>query len=451
MTAGERPDITIVGLGPGDPDRITVGARRALDEADRIFVRSNPGPDLSAVLPAHAIEVSTLIQADSAAGGRWYAAATSICDAARDESVAFAVPGHPRFGEGIVADVLTIAAERGLTTAVIDGISAIDLVASTLGIDPLLDGVQCYAGRLMQLRFPDAPYAGGMFTATPSRPIIFTHLYDAEIMELVARSLLRIFPADHPVVLVDRAGLPEQEILRVMVGDLAGLTARPMAALWVPALEGFDAGRDPRTMQQISARLRRPDGCPWDRVQTHQSMIPSMLEEIYEVVDAIESGDTHNLAEELGDLFLHIVLQAQIAEEAGEFTLEDVYEGIAAKIVRRHPHVFAGEVAETEADLHRIWQRVKAEEKAAATHPKPEKDVDGEPFLKPALGRAAVVLRDHPVATDRRMRSPEERSDNLLRAIATIVEAGDDPETVLRDALRTHLSLVSSISKQTSG
>ena len=447
-----QPDITIVGLGPGDPDRLTVAARHALDEAERIFVRSNPGPDLSAVLgPGRAVDVSTLIQTDRAPGGRWYAAAGAVCDAAADGPVVLAVPGHPRFGEGVVADVLAIAAERGLATSVIDGISAVDLVASVLGFDPLLDGVQCFAGRLLQLRLPKSPYAGGAFTGTPSRPMLFTHLYDGDIMRTVAASLSRVFPSHHPVTLIDRAGLPSQEILESTVGELADLPVRPMAALWVPALPGLDARRDPRTMQQVSARLRRPDGCPWDRVQTHASLVPSMLEEVYEVVDAIESGDTVNLAEELGDLFLHIVLQAQIAEEAGEFTLEDVYDGIAAKIVRRHPHVFAGEVAETEDDLHRIWRRVKAEEKAAATHPKPEKDFDGAPFSKPALGRAANVLTDHPVATDGHLQSPEERSAMLLQAIANIVQAGDDPEAVLRDALRTYLEHAKSVPRETAG
>ena len=192
-------------------------------------------------------------------------------------------------------------------------------------------------------------------------------------------------------------------------------------------METLAAGRDPRTIQHISARLRAPEG-PWDRVQTHESLRTEFLDEVYEVVDAIDAGHPDNLAEELGDVFLHIVLQAQIAEEAGEFTIEDVFEGIAAKIVRRHPHVFADEHVETEADLSRIWKRVKAEEKLLAPDDKPEKDADGHPRSMPALTRASRVLAKHPVATDRRARTAEERSADLMRAIATIVQAGDDPE-----------------------
>ncbi|MGC4107540.1 MAG: MazG family protein [Thermomicrobiales bacterium] len=440
MSPVPRVDITIVGLGPGDPDRITVGARRALDQAERIFVRKHPDLDLSGLLDLErAIDIAPLRTPDGAPRGPWDAAARALCDAVADGPIVVAIPGHPRFGEGLTLETVREGRERGLSVTVLDSISAMDLVATALDVDPLLSGVQCFAGRIFQRQIPDDPFAGGAFNATSSRPILFTHVYDAATMTVIARSLARIFPAGHPVIRVDAAGLPEQTISRHTVGELEDVPAGPMIALWVPALPKEEARRDARAMQQVSARLRRPDGCPWDRVQTHQSLVPSMLDEVYEVVDAIESGDAVNLAEELGDLFLHIVLQAQIAEEDGEFTLEDVYDEVAAKIVRRHPHVFAGEIAETEEDLHRIWHRVKAEEKAAATHPKPEKDVDGSPFSKPALGRAAAVLRDHPLPPEAVM-TPDARADSLMRAIADIVQAGDDPEFVLRDALRTHLA-----------
>jgi len=447
----ERPDITIVGLGPGDPDRITVGARRALDEADRIFVRKHPELDLSGLLDLdRAIDIAPLRNPDGAPRGPWTAAAHALCDAAADGPIVVAIPGHPRFGEGLTLETVREGRERGLAVTVLDGISAIDLVATALDVDPLLSGVQCFAGRILQRHIPDDPFAGGAFSGTPGKPMLFTHVYDDATMAVIARSLGRIFPADHLVIRVDAAGLPAQAITRHTVGELADVPAGPMIALWVPALPEAEGRRDARAMQQVSARLRRPDGCPWDQVQTHRSLVPSMLDEVYEVVDAIEAGDTINLAEELGDLFLHIVLQAQIAEEAGEFTLEDVYEGVAAKIVRRHPHVFAGEVAETEDDLHRIWHRVKAEEKAAATHPKPEKDVDGSPFSKPALGRAAAVLRDHPLPPADAT-TPEARADSLMEAIAAIVQAGDDPEVVLRDVLRAHLDHAKSIPGETAG
>lgn len=431
--------IVIVGLGPGDPDRITVGAQRALNEASRIFVRSHPGLDLSALFDmARVTDVEPLRQPDDVQGGRWHAAALAVCDAAVDGPVALAIPGHPRFGEGLVVDVLSVAAVRGQSTTVLDGISAIDQIANALGVDPLLDGVQCFVGRMLVNHLPTEPFAGGVFTGTPGRPMLFTHLYDAETVAAVARSLARVFPADHPVVRADAAGLPEQTITTHTVSELATVPAGPMVALWVPAMDSLSAGRDPRTMQHISARLRAPGGCPWDRVQTHQTLRENFIDEVYEVLDAIDSGDSANLAEELGDLFMLITLNAQIAEEQGDFILEDVYERVANKIVRRHPHVFADEHAETREDLSRIWMRVKAEEQASALVPKPEKDFDAEPRSKPAITRAAKILKAHPLPAAIALRTPAERATDLMRAVAAIVDAGDDPDRVLLDELRAH-------------
>lgn len=114
------------------------------------------------------------------------------------------------------------------------------------------------------------------------------------------------------------------------------------------------------------ARLRAPDGCPWDREQTHQSIAHNMIEEAYEAVDAIETGDARHLREELGDVLLQVVLQAQIAADAGEFTIDDVCRDINEKMVRRHPHVFGDATAETAKDTSEIWARVKMEERKAA-------------------------------------------------------------------------------------
>ena len=122
----------------------------------------------------------------------------------------------------------------------------------------------------------------------------------------------------------------------------------------------------PWAMPWISARLRAPDGCPWDREQTHTSLRKHLLEEAYEVYDALEAGATPELAGELGDLWLQVVLHAQLAAEAGVFDLADVQAAIASKIVRRHPHVFGDAVARTASDVNRQWERIKADERAAA-------------------------------------------------------------------------------------
>ena len=115
---------------------------------------------------------------------------------------------------------------------------------------------------------------------------------------------------------------------------------------------------------EVVAKLRSPDsGCPWDLTQTPESLIPYVIEEAYEVVDAIQGGDTKAIAEELGDLLLQVVLQSQIASESNQFTIAEVAEGIAQKLIRRHPHVFADVKAKSIEEIHQNWERIKAEEK----------------------------------------------------------------------------------------
>ena len=169
--------------------------------------------------------------------------------------------------------------------------------------------------------------------------------------------LRRLYPVEHPV---GRFGVADE----TTVGDL---TAEGLAApLYLTPIAPELALAGPWAMPWISDRLRRPDGCPWDRGQTHASLRKHLLEETYEVYDALEAGATPELAEELGDLFLQVVLHAQLAAEAGVFDLADVQAAIAAKIVRRHPHVFGDAEALTASDVNRQWERIKAAERAAA-------------------------------------------------------------------------------------
>ena len=124
--------------------------------------------------------------------------------------------------------------------------------------------------------------------------------------------------------------------------------------------------RAPRTfpgLRRLIATLRGPEGCPWDRVQTHASLRPHLLEEASEALDALDESDPAHLCEELGDLLLEVLLHVQIAEESGEFTLGDVVYGIAGKLVRRHPHVFADAVAETPEDVIDQWDELKRQER----------------------------------------------------------------------------------------
>jgi tetrapyrrole methylase family protein/MazG family protein len=170
--------------------------------------------------------------------------------------------------------------------------------------------------------------------------------------------LARLYPADHPV---GRFGAADGTTIEALGDDDLS------APFYLRPVTPEAAIASPWAMPWISDRLRRPDGCPWDREQTHESLRNHLLEEAYEVYDALGGAATPALAEELGDLLLQVVLHAQLAAEEGVFDLTDVNAAIAAKIVRRHPHVFGDAEARTASDVNRQWERIKADERASAT------------------------------------------------------------------------------------
>jgi tetrapyrrole methylase family protein / MazG family protein len=175
--------------------------------------------------------------------------------------------------------------------------------------------------------------------------------------------LRRLYPADHPV---RRFGATDELAIGQLGDDVLG------GALYLPPVAPELAVASPWAMPWLSYRLRLPDGCPWDREQTHESLRNHLLEEAYEVYDALGAGAadgagaTPALAGELGDLLLQVILHAQLAAEEGVFDLTDVQAAIASKIVRRHPHVFGDAVARTASDVNRQWERIKADERAGA-------------------------------------------------------------------------------------
>ena len=204
--------------------------------------------------------------------------------------------------------------------------------------------------------------------------------------------LQRLYPADHPV---GRFGATEGPTVGELTAD--ALTA----PLYLGPVAREAAVASPWAMPWISHRLRLPDGCPWDREQTHETLRNHLLEEAYEVYDALADGATSALAEELGDLLLQVVLHAQLAAEAGVFDLTDVNAAIAAKIVRRHPHVFGDAEVRTSGDVNRQWERIKADERRA----------DGEDGTSTPKGALDGVSRSLPaLAASQEM---QERAANI--------------------------------------
>jgi tetrapyrrole methylase family protein/MazG family protein len=214
--------------------------------------------------------------------------------------------------------------------------------------------------------------------------------------------LRRLYPADHPV---GRFGAAEGATITALVAaDLAG-------ALYLAPVAPELAVASPWAMPWISHRLRLPDGCPWDREQTHESLRNHLLEEAYEVYDALGAGATPALAEELGDLLLQVVLHAQLAAEAGVFDLTDVHAAIATKIVRRHPHVFGDAEARTAGDVNRQWERIKADERAGAPDDPARAPNDPAAPAKPPKGALDGVSRILPaLAASQEM---QERAANI--------------------------------------
>jgi len=205
----------------------------------------------------------------------------------------------------------------------------------------------------------------------------------------------------------------------------------------------------------IVARLRAPGGCPWDLEQTHESLKRNLLEESYEVIEAIDQGDPAVLSEELGDLLVQVAFHADIAKEAGDFQLEDVIREINAKLVRRHPHVFADGHAKDAREVERNWERIKAEEREAKGEIK--SPVEGIPGDLPALayaqlmqdrvGKAGFEWNDisgvldkivEEVAELKAAATPEEKMHELGDLLFTMVNltrwSGEHAEDVLRKA-----------------
>ena len=249
-----------------------------------------------------------------------------------------------------------------------------------------------------------------------------------------AALLERLYGAQHRVTL-----LPSGE-----TATLQSVTAEQSSvwdALLIPPLAPIEALASPWAMPWLSARLRAPDGCPWDREQTHLTLAKHLIEEAWELHDAIEaqaaapSAVTDSaMAEELGDVYLQIVLHTQLAAERGAFDLTDVQERLAKKIIRRHPHVFGETTAETSREVQRAWESVKAEERAERgdASPKSKSALSGVSRGLPALSasrelqdRASAMGYDWPTLDGVREKFTEE-----IQELTEALEAAGNPDSI---------------------
>ena len=233
----------------------------------------------------------------------------------------YAVPGHPLIGEESVRLLCAEAPARGVTVRIVAGLSYVEPVCAALGLDPLHRDLQLVdATRLAQI-----PTAALMGALLPTRPALVAQMYNRRLASQVKLALLELFPDEWEVTLVGWAGLPEERVARMPLVALDREEAADhLTTLYVPPLTPLEATRVPEGLRHVTARLRGPGGCPWDREQTHQSLRRYVLEEAYEVAEVLDEWDgsrevAERLAEELGDLLLQVYLQAEIGDEEDLF------------------------------------------------------------------------------------------------------------------------------------
>lgn len=346
--------ITIVGLGPGDVNLLTLEAWRVLESIPEIYVRTRQHPVVNA-FPA-SLDVYSFDNLYEKAE-TFEAVYTAIIDkilelGRRPAGVVYAVPGHPFVAEATSPEIVHRAHQEGIPVRIIEGISFLEPTFTALGIDPLPGTFVVDAMELASAHMPPFP---------PDTPAIVAQIYSKEIASEVKLTLMEVYPDKHPVQLVHAAGTPETVVEALSLYEVdrsenIGL----LTTLYLPPL---GTGTSFEDFQEIIAHLRAPDGCPWDKEQTHKSLRPHLLEETYEVLNAIDQGDPAAMSEEFGDLLLQIVLHAQIASEDGEYRMADVIQGIYDKIVRRHPHVFSDVQIKDAQGVIQNWERLKANER----------------------------------------------------------------------------------------
>lgn len=348
--------LTIVGLGPGAMRFLTMEAYDCILGSPVVYVRTLKHPVIDELSAKGACFESFdhLYEAAETFDEVYEGIAEDIFHKAAQTDVIYAVPGNPFVAERSVELLMAKAASVNMPVRIIHGTSFIDAMITTLHKDPVKG-----------LHIVDA-LAIENTALTNQVDQVIIQIYDPMVGSNVKLALMNHFPDDHEVIVVRGAGIPEvEEVLTIPLSELDRCRALDhLASVFVPKV---DLEKDHvyafNELVGIMARLRDIDGCPWDQEQTHESLKTHLLEEAYEVIDAIESGGLYNLEEELGDVLLQVVFHAAIASENGYFTANDVISGICRKLIHRHPHVF-GDVSVADSDeVLDNWEAIKREEK----------------------------------------------------------------------------------------
>lgn len=372
--------ITLIGLGPGDPDLLTVQAKRLLEESGEVYFRTDHHPVVESLRGKITVKsFDYLYQTADKFEEVYSQIIAQILTLGRTGPVVYAVPGHPFVAETTCPEIFRLANVEGIPVRVIEGISFIEPVCSALGIDPFPKMVLVDALEVAAAHHPGYP---------PNYPALFTQVYSRQVAAELKMTLNAVYPDQHPVYLVHAAGTPQVKIEEIKLYQIDRSQSIDITtALYIPPLQessSFEA------FQEIIAHLRAPDGCPWDREQTHLSLRKHLLEETYEALQALDMEDPSKIAEELGDLLLQIVLHAQIGYEEGDFSMAEIIQGIYEKIIRRHPHVFGDVSVNGVGNVLSNWEKLKAAEREenGEAH---RSLLDGVPTILPALSQAQEI------------------------------------------------------------
>lgn len=363
--------IYVVGLGPGSIDALTLGAVNSIRSGRKNFLRTEKHPSVKYFIDNNIDYKSYdyLYEREE----DFLAVYETIVDELKKESeiegeINYYVPGNPMVAEKTVELLL----EAGIEVEIVSGMSFIEPMIEIVGRDPV-NGLKIVDGAVFDSLMVDI-----------NIDTIITQVYNRRILSEVKLILSEIYSDEHQVWLIHSAGIEnEEETLKIPVfeldhsGEVGSLTS-----IYVPKIEkSIKKIYDFNDIMGIMRLLRASDGCPWDMEQTHESIRQSLIEEAYEVVDAIDSKDIDNLCEELGDLLLQVVFHSQIAYEEGEFNPIDITSSLANKLILRHPHVFSQKDVENSTEVVYNWNKIKYANRDITTLTEILKDLPRLPAL----------------------------------------------------------------------
>ncbi|WP_027410139.1 nucleoside triphosphate pyrophosphohydrolase [Anoxybacteroides tepidamans] len=351
--------IFIFGLGAGDIDQLPLGIYRKLKSASPLFLRTKEHPVVQVLeeegVPFTSFDV--LYEKYDTFEEVYVEIVRVLLEEAQTTDVFYAVPGHPFVAEKTVQLLLEAERQQKCRVVIEGGQSFLDALFTSLRIDPI-EGFQ-------------------LIDATSFREdewqlthhVVFCQVYDSFIASEVKLALMEQLPDDYQVYVVVAVGSADEKIIQIPLYELDRMTELSnLTSVYVPPVKDetmlyhrFE------TLRRVIATLRGPNGCPWDRKQTHESLKKYLLEETYELFDAIDKHDDDGIIEELGDVLLQVMLHAQIGEDEGIFSIVDVIKGITEKMIRRHPHVFGDVTVQNADEVVENWQRIKEREKQDRT------------------------------------------------------------------------------------